>query len=41
VGGWSGRFDYAEGWRRRLPTGFCAPEDDPLVAVLGPSCLRA
>jgi len=41
VGGWSGRFDYAEGWRRRLSLGFCAPEDDPLAAVLGRSCLRA
>jgi LmbE family N-acetylglucosaminyl deacetylase len=40
VGGWSGRFEYAEGWRRRLALGFCAPEDDPLAAVLGASCLR-
>jgi LmbE family N-acetylglucosaminyl deacetylase len=41
VGGWSGRFEYAEGWRRRLPLGFCAPGADPLAAVLGGSCLRA
>ena len=41
VGGWSGRFACAEGWRRRLTLGFCAPEDDPLATVLGASCLRA
>jgi LmbE family N-acetylglucosaminyl deacetylase len=40
VGGWSGRFDHAEGWRRRLTLGFCAPEDDPLATVLGASCHR-
>ncbi len=40
VGGWSGRFEHAEGWRRRLTLGFCRPEDDPLAAALGPSCLR-
>ena len=36
VGRMSGRFDYAEGWRRRLHLGF-GPEDfDPLAALLGP-----
>jgi LmbE family N-acetylglucosaminyl deacetylase len=40
VGGWSGRFEHAEGWRRRLALGFCAPDADPLAAALGPSCLR-
>jgi LmbE family N-acetylglucosaminyl deacetylase len=40
VGKWSGRFDCAEGWRRRLTLGFCAPEDDPLATVLGASCFR-
>jgi LmbE family N-acetylglucosaminyl deacetylase len=41
VGGWSGRFEYAEGWRRRLTLGFCAPGDDPLATVLAGSCVRA
>jgi LmbE family N-acetylglucosaminyl deacetylase len=41
VGSWSGRFEHAEGWRRRLPLGFCAPEADPLSTALGSSCLRA
>jgi LmbE family N-acetylglucosaminyl deacetylase len=40
VGAWSGRFDHAEGWRRRLTLGFGAPEDDPLATVLGASCRR-
>jgi LmbE family N-acetylglucosaminyl deacetylase len=40
VGGWSGRFVHAEGWRRRLALGFCAPDADPLAAALGSSCLR-
>jgi LmbE family N-acetylglucosaminyl deacetylase len=39
VGVWSLRFEHAEGWRRRLPLGFCAPEADPLAAALGPACL--
>jgi LmbE family N-acetylglucosaminyl deacetylase len=41
VGEWSGRFEHAEGWRRRLALGLCAPEADPLAAALGSSCLRA
>jgi LmbE family N-acetylglucosaminyl deacetylase len=41
VGDWSGRFVHAEGWRRRLALGFCAPDADPLVEALGTSCLRA
>lgn len=40
VGGWSGRFVHAEGWRRRHTLGFCPPDADPLAAALGPSCLR-
>jgi LmbE family N-acetylglucosaminyl deacetylase len=40
VGVWSGRFEHAEGWRRRLALGFCAPDADPLAAALGPACLR-
>ncbi len=41
VGEWSGRFEHAEGWRRRLTLGFCAPDADPLATALGSSCLRA
>jgi LmbE family N-acetylglucosaminyl deacetylase len=40
VGEWSGRFEHAEGWRRRLTLGFCAPDLDPLATALGASCLR-
>ena len=40
VGEWSGRFEHAEGWRRRLTLGFCAPDADPLATALGPLCLR-
>jgi LmbE family N-acetylglucosaminyl deacetylase len=36
VGQMSGRFTYAEGWRRRLHLGFCERSTDPL-----PSALRA
>jgi hypothetical protein len=39
VGRLSGRFEYAEGWRRHLHLGFCAPEADPLVSALGPHVL--
>ncbi|HEX9189312.1 MAG TPA: PIG-L family deacetylase [Vicinamibacteria bacterium] len=41
VGRWSGRFEHAEGWRRRLTLGFCAPDADPIAAALGSACLRA
>jgi N-acetylglucosamine malate deacetylase 1 len=34
VGCMSGRFEFAEGWRRRLHLGFCEPADNPLVAAL-------
>ena len=34
VGSLSGRFEYAEGWRRRLHYGFCAEDADPLAAAL-------
>lgn len=30
----SGRFQYAEGWRKHLHWGFCGPEDDPLREAL-------
>lgn len=41
VGGMSGRFEYAEGWRRRSHLGFSAAEQDPLSDALGERCLRA
>lgn len=34
VGGLSGKFAYAEGWRRRLHYGFCDEGADPLVKAL-------
>jgi LmbE family N-acetylglucosaminyl deacetylase len=34
VGGLSGRFEYAEGWRRHHPIGFGAADADPLSDVL-------
>jgi LmbE family N-acetylglucosaminyl deacetylase len=34
VGQMSGRFAYAEGWRRHRHLGFCGPEDDPLWDAL-------
>lgn len=30
----SGRFQFAEGWRRHLHLGFCGPDDDPLADAL-------
>ncbi|MDO1446562.1 PIG-L family deacetylase [Rhodocytophaga aerolata] len=30
IGRMSGKFQYAEGWRRHLHYGFCAPDTDPL-----------
>lgn len=41
TGQMSGRFEFAEGWRRRNPPGFCAPDADPLREVLGPLTLAA
>lgn len=34
VGAMSGKFEYAEGWRRHAHWGFCGPEDDPLCDAL-------
>jgi hypothetical protein len=34
VGSLSGRFLFAEGWRRRLHLGFCAEDADPLCIAL-------
>jgi hypothetical protein len=39
VGRMSNRFKHAEGWRRHLHFGFCAPEADPLAQALGKNCL--
>ena len=39
VGTMSGKFEFAEGWRRHLHLGFCAPEDDPLTDALGDKVL--
>ncbi len=42
VGKMSGRYAFAEGWRRRQHWGFCGPEDDPLAtALLGRCAHRA
>jgi LmbE family N-acetylglucosaminyl deacetylase len=35
VGAMSGRFSYADGWRRHLHLGFCNAQDNPLVGALG------
>ncbi len=40
LGRMSGRFEYAEGWRRRLHLGFGPEEFDPLSAALGPHVWR-
>ncbi len=39
VGRQSGRFEYAEGWRRHLHLGFCAENADPLADALGEKCV--
>jgi LmbE family N-acetylglucosaminyl deacetylase len=39
VGMMSGRFEYAEGWRRHLHLGFSSHDTDPLSDVLGDACL--
>ena len=31
----SKRYKYAEGWIRHNPLGFCGPDDNPLMDVLG------
>jgi LmbE family N-acetylglucosaminyl deacetylase len=35
VGAQSGHFEYAEGWRRHLHLGYCAPDADPIRDALG------
>jgi len=39
VGELSGKFEYAEGWRRHLHLGFSATDQDPLKEALGDDCL--
>jgi LmbE family N-acetylglucosaminyl deacetylase len=39
VGRMSGRYEFAEGWRRHLHLGLSARDEDPLVAALGGACL--
>lgn len=34
TGQMSGKFEYAEGWRKHLHWGFCGPDDDPLRETL-------
>jgi LmbE family N-acetylglucosaminyl deacetylase len=38
VGRMSGRFAFAEGWRRHSHLGFCAEDANPLVSALGAQC---
>jgi hypothetical protein len=38
LGHMSGRFDYAEGWRRHLHLGYASKDADPLRAVLAEKC---
>jgi N-acetylglucosamine malate deacetylase 1 len=35
TGHMSGHFEYAEGWRRRNPLGFCAADSNPILSDLG------
>jgi len=39
VGKLSGRYEFAEGWRRRSHLGFCSEDANPLVDVLSEFCL--
>jgi LmbE family N-acetylglucosaminyl deacetylase len=39
VGTLSGKFTYAEGWRRHSHLGFSAQDGDPLGEALGPACI--
>ena len=40
MGRLSGRFDFAEGWRRHLYAGFCCPEADPLRHTFAPDSIQ-
>ena len=39
VGWMSGRFEFAQGWRRRNHLGFAAADTDPLADALGGKCI--
>ncbi len=39
VGGMSGRFEYAEGWRRHSHLGYAATDIDTMRNLLGPLCI--
>ena len=39
VGTMSGRYEFAEGWTRHLPLGFCDDDANPLADALGERCL--
>lgn len=41
LGEMSGRFKFAEGWRRHLHLGFCGAADDPLAAALAANFVQA
>ena len=41
VGGMSGRFEYAEGWRRHIHLGLCAADADPLAKALAKQAFSA
>jgi LmbE family N-acetylglucosaminyl deacetylase len=41
VGHMTGRFEFAEGWRRHLHLGLSARDDDPLAKALGPMVTRS
>ncbi|MBS0209963.1 MAG: PIG-L family deacetylase [Planctomycetes bacterium] len=41
VGRMSGKFEFAEGWRKHLHLGFCAADADPLSRALGQFCIPA
>lgn len=40
VGAMSGQFEFAEGWRKHLHAGFCAPDADPLKTAISNRCLE-
>jgi hypothetical protein len=40
VGAMSGRLEFAEGWRKHLHAGFCAPDADPLKTAISNRCLE-
>lgn len=39
VGSMSGKLEFAEGWRKHLHAGFCAPNSDPLREALHACCI--